>query len=255
MILVKNRLKKLKKDTDDEMLKQLKYSPPIYDDDDFDFILDDTEFENKATQIPDITNNYTQTIKEGMVDKETDTYDELNKKFGNYILKMGSKNFKSKEVSRAEKMTQANAIPVSEKSDERSSSSSSDSEGLFTRNIRRGFRLAEIGVNTALFTGQAVGAVTELTLDGLIGLYNLTHQQQEDEEENQNEVADVISVHSSPPISVSSVASPETASGSLSSNSVGVETVHSSASSVPMPTSPQSSRASSKSSSGRRNQK
>ena len=242
MILVKNRLKKLKKDTDDEMLKQLKYSPPIDDDDDdFDFILDDTEFENKATQIPDITNNYTQTIKEGMVDKETDTYDELNKIIGNYILKMGSKNFKSKEVSRAEKMTQANAIPVSEKSDERSSSSSSDSEGHFTRNIRRGFRLAEIAGNTALFTGQAVGAVTELTLDGLIGFYNLTHQQQEDEEENQNEVADVISVHSSPPISVSSVASPET--------------VHSSASSVPMPTSPQSSRASSKSSSGRRNPK
>ena len=55
MILVKNRLKKLKKDTDDEMLFYLKYSPPIYDDDDdFDFILDDYKFENKATQIPDI---------------------------------------------------------------------------------------------------------------------------------------------------------------------------------------------------------
>ena len=243
MILVKNRLKKLKKDTDDEMLKQLKYSPPIDDDDDddFDFILDDTEFENKATQIPDITNNYTQTIKEGMVDKETDTYDELNKIIGNYILKMGSKNFKSKEVSRAEKMTQANAIPVREKSNERSSSSSSDSEGFLGRNIRRGIRLAEIAGNTALFTGQAVGTATELTIDGLIGLYNLTHQQQDDEEDNQNEVADVISVHSSPPISVSSESPPQT--------------VHSSASSVPMPTSPQSSRASSKSSSGRRNLK
>ena len=175
------------------------------------------------------------------MDKEIDTYDELNKIIGNYVLKMGSKKFKSKEVSRAEKMTQANAIPVREKSDERSSSSSSDSEGPFTKNIRRGFRLAEIGVNTALFTGQAVATATELTIDGLIGLYNLTHQQQEDEEDNQNEVADVISVHSSPPISVGSEGP--------------VETVHSSASSVPMPTSPQSSRASSRSSKNSNNKK
>ena len=103
MILVKNKLKKLKnKYEDDEMLKQLKYSPPI--DDNFDFILDDTEYEDTATQFPDITNNFTQTVKKDMADKETDTYDELNKIIGNYVLKMGSKKFKSKEPSRAEKM-------------------------------------------------------------------------------------------------------------------------------------------------------
>ena len=65
------------------MLKQLKYSPPI--DDNFDFILDDTEYEDTATQFPDITNNFTQTIKKDMADKETDTYDELNKIIGAYI--------------------------------------------------------------------------------------------------------------------------------------------------------------------------
>ena len=65
------------------------------------------EVENKATQEPDILNNFSQTVRKDMADKETDTYDELNKIIGNYILTMNSKNFKSKEPSRTEKMTQA----------------------------------------------------------------------------------------------------------------------------------------------------
>ena len=48
-------------------------------------------------------NSFSQTISKDMVDKETDTYDELNQIIGNYILKMSSNNFKSKEPSRAEK--------------------------------------------------------------------------------------------------------------------------------------------------------
>ena len=64
------------------------------------------EVENKATQEPDILNNFSQTVRKDMADKETDTYDELNKIIGLYFDDE-LKNFKSKEPSRTEKMTQA----------------------------------------------------------------------------------------------------------------------------------------------------
>lgn len=104
MILVKHKLKKVKnKYEDDEYLNYLKYSH-----------LEPTttkgrtiEVSDKTTQEPDILNNFSQTTSKDMVDKETDTYDELNKIIGDSILKMSSKNFKSKEPSRAEKMTMA----------------------------------------------------------------------------------------------------------------------------------------------------
>ena len=75
MILVKNKLKKIKNTIeDDEMLNYLKYShlEPIREDD----ILK-VEISDKATQFPDIMNNFTQTDKKVMADKETDTYDDL----------------------------------------------------------------------------------------------------------------------------------------------------------------------------------
>ena len=184
MILVKNKLKKLKnKYEDDEMLKQLKYSPPI--DDNFDFILDDTEYEDTATQFPDITNNFTQTIKKDMADKETDTYDELNKIIGAYILQVNSKNFKSKEVSRGELLAVARTVPVQKNDEERSSSSSNSSEGFLGRNVRRGIRLAEIAGNASLMTLSALDTATTLTLDGMMALHNLVNQQNEDDEEEE----------------------------------------------------------------------
>ena len=200
MILVKNRLKKLKKDKGDddlwsssrqrrdEMLKQLKYTPSIVDD--FDFILDDTEYENKATQIPDIANNFSQTVKKEMADKETDTYDELNKIIGAYILQINSKNFKSKEPSRGELMTQARTVPVQQKRDEKSSSSSSDGEGFLGRNVRRGFRLAEIAGNASLMTFSALDTATSLTLDAMVALNNLMRQQNNEEEDGDDEEDD-----------------------------------------------------------------
>ena len=178
MILVKNKLKKLKKDKDDEMLKQLKYTPPM--DDNFDFILDDTEYENKATQIPDIASNFSQTIKKEMVDKETDTYDELNKIIGAFILQINSKNFKSKELSRGELMTQARTVPVQQKRDEKSSSSSSDGEGFLGRNVRRGFRLAEL-------TGNAVVTTFNVASDLADFLVEATATRQQEEEEDEEE--------------------------------------------------------------------
>ena len=179
MILVKNRLKKLKKDKDDEMLKQLKYSPPM--DDDFDFILDDMEYEEKATQIPDTANNFSQTTKKDMADKETDTYDELNKIIGDYILRMSSNNFKSKEPSRAEKMTMAFTQMIAHKDKPQSSSSSgSDSEGALSRNIRRGFRIAEIA-------GNAVATTFNVASDLADFLVEATAPRAQDEEESDEE--------------------------------------------------------------------
>ena len=181
MILVKNKLKKMKKDKDDEMLKQLKYTPPIVDD--FDFILDDTEYKDKATQLPDIKNNFSQTIKKEMVDKGVDTYDDLNKIIGAYILQINSKNFKSKEPSRGELMTQARTVPVQQKRDEKSSSSSSDSEGFLGRNLRRGVRLAETAIQTSLMAYNVLDTATGLTLDAAFALNNLMRQQNQEEEE------------------------------------------------------------------------
>ena len=94
MILVKNKLKKIKNTIDDEeMLNYLKYShlEPIREDD----ILG-IEISDKATQFPDIMNNFSQTDKKVMMDKETDTYDELNKLDINakYVLEGFDKSLK-----------------------------------------------------------------------------------------------------------------------------------------------------------------
>ena len=190
MILVKNKLKKMKKDKDDDMLNYLKYTPPM--DDDFDFILHDAaaaasrsirdpEYEDKATQLPDIKNNFSQTIKKEMQDKGVDTYDDLNKIIGAYILQINSKNFKSKEPSRGELMTQARTVPVQQRRDEKSSSSSSDSEGFLGRNLRRGVRLAETAIQTSLMAYNVLDTATGLTLDAAFALNNLMRQQNQEE--------------------------------------------------------------------------
>ena len=73
MTLSKNRLKRLKKTIDDdEMLYYLKYShlEPVKE--------DDMLKVDRATQYPDIRNNFTQTQPIQISDKETDTYDDLN---------------------------------------------------------------------------------------------------------------------------------------------------------------------------------
>ena len=187
-------MKKIKNKYEDEMLKQLKYSPPINDD--FDFILDDTEYEDKSTQLPDITNNFSQTVKKEMEDKGVDTYDELNKIIGAYLLQVISKNFKSKEPSRGELMAVARTlqqkprealatVPVQQNDEERLSIA--DVEDFVSRNAIRGFRLAQAVGNTALFTGQAVGTATELTLDTLMYLYNLSQQQNQEEPEEEDD--------------------------------------------------------------------
>ena len=82
------------------------------------------ESEDEATQFPEIENKQTQTDKKITFDKETKTVHELNRIIGNYIVKMSSKNFKSLEPSRSDKMVEAFTKMI-----EHPSSSSSDSEG------------------------------------------------------------------------------------------------------------------------------
>ena len=161
MLLVKNNLKKKRTIDDDEYLNYLKFSHLQSSNKPKSF---DIEISDKATQYPDIMNNFTQTDKKNMVDKETDTYDELNKIDPPYRLTMTSSNHKSKEPSRAEKMAQV----ITQKLNPTSKPSSDDNgggDGGVSRNINRGFRLAEFALETALTTAITGANVAEFLWD------------------------------------------------------------------------------------------
>ena len=184
MILVKNKLKKIKNTIDDvEMLNYLKYShlEPIREDD----ILG-IEISDKATQFPDIMNNFTQTDKKVMVDKETDTYDELNKMDLNakYVLEGFDKSFKN------DKQTQVNSYLVKEFEPKTPPSSNSEDEGFMSRNVDRGLRFAQLtgsAMLTALnITDTVAGAILNPVIGGAMD-YLLTNPSTEENEDEQNE--------------------------------------------------------------------
>ena len=198
MILVKNKLKKIKNTIDDEeMLNYLKYShlEPIREDD---VLKIDTS--NKSTQAPDIMNNFSQTDKKVMIDKETDTYDELNVIEPPYYLTMTSRNVKSKEreasrrldsePSRAEKMAQVWATTVEQHTPPTSNSEDDDDEGLMSRNLNRGLRVAQLtgsAMLTALnITDTVAGAILNPVISGAMD-YLLTNPSTEQNEDEQNE--------------------------------------------------------------------
>ena len=221
MFLTKNRLKKIKRLEDDDMLHYLKYShlEPIKED----IIFKD----DKATQYPDIRNNFTQTKPIQISDKETDTYDDLNKMDRNarYILKGFDKSFKN------DKQTQVNSHLIREYEPKTPpSSSDEDKEGFVSRNVRRGFRLAEFALNASLMGANATMAVADTISD----MITAPHQSSEEEEQQNNQ--EVISVHSSHPETInSSSSSPDVIQISSSSSS------RNAPSSIPAPTSPQPS--------------
>ena len=219
MILTKNRLKKIKRVEDDDMLNYLKYShlEPIKEDNIFK--------DNKATQYPDIRNNFTQTQLIQTSDKEADTYDDLNKMDRNarYILKGFDKGFKN------DKQTRVNSYLLREYEPKTPpSSSDEDKEGFVSRNVRRGFRLAEIALNASLMGANATMAVADTISD----MITAPHQSSEEEQQNNQEV---ISVHSSHPETINSSSSPDVVEISSSSSSGHTPT------SIPAPTSPQPS--------------
>ena len=185
MILTKNRLKKIKFKDDDEMLYYLKYShlEPIREDD----ILG-IETSDKMTQAPERMENFAQTNNKVMVDKETDTFDELNKIEPPYYLTLDSKNFKSREPSRAEKMAEVWSKTV-ERNSPPTSNSEDDDEGSFSRNLGRGLRMAQLtgsAMLTAFNIADTVGsAVLSPVIDSAIDLLtnNPTNEAEEEEEE------------------------------------------------------------------------
>ena len=230
MLLVKNNLKKKKimDDDDNEYLNYLKFSHLQSSNKPKSF---DIEISDKATQFPDIKNNFTQTI--GTEDKGVDTGNDLNTIVGDYILHLGSKNF-----DRNEKMVQATAeiLKGTKPKSPPSSSSSDGSEGFMSKTARRGFRLAEFALNASI-SGLNIAEATLGTAVDVADYLMSSPSNQNQPNDNQ----EVISVNSSPPETINSSSSDVeivppvieiSSSGSRNSPAP---------SSIPAPTSPQPS--------------
>ena len=108
-------------------------------------------------------------------------------------------------------------------------SSDEDKDGFVSRNVRRGFRLAEFALNASLMGANATMAVADTISD----MITAPHQSSEEEEQQNNQ--EVISVNSSHPETINSSSSPDVVEISSSSSSRHTPT------SIPAPTSPQPS--------------
>ena len=156
MLLVKNKWKKKRTIDDDEYLNYLKFSHLQSSNTPKSF---DIEISNKATQYPDASvslarlrdtrNNFTQTIN--TADKGVDTGNDFDKVIPSYVSFMHSEDFDRNEkmVQVWTKMFKENLTPSPP-----SSSSSGSSEGFVSKTARRGFRLAEFALNTAITTAN-----------------------------------------------------------------------------------------------------
>ena len=202
MFLTKNKLKKnINVFDDDEYLQYLKFShldkSNIIDDDDDELIFTD----DKATQYPDIRNNETQTDKKIMVDKATAPKDELDEDeiLGKYILKLTSENFRSKEPSRKDKMTQVVLEMLKETIPKTPPSSDSDSNKSTPRNSRRAVRFAEMTGNAMLTSLNLAQQVTNTVGNTLFDFFDTPI---EEAPNNQQQEIETISVQSSPPVSI-----------------------------------------------------
>ena len=227
MLLVKSNLKKKRTidDDDNEYLNYLKFShlQPTSKNKRFDI-----ETSNKATQYPSIKNNFTQTIN--TADKGVDTGNDFDEVIPPYVSFMHSEDFDRNEkmVQVWTKMFKENLTPSPPSS---SSSSSNGSEGFMSKTARRGFRLAEFALNTAITGVNLTMAVS----DALVDLTSAPHHSSEEEAVNNPEV---ISVRSSPPETINSSSSDvEQVPIEISSSSSSRQTP----SSIPAPTSPQPS--------------
>ena len=229
MLLVKNNLKKKRTidDDDNEYLNYLKFShlQSSNKPKSFDIEISDASPEARVLRVK---NNFTQTIN--TADKGVDTGNDFDEVIPPYVSFMHSEDFDRNEkmVQVWTKMFKQNLTPPPSSS---SSSSSNNSEGFLSKTARRGFRLAEFALNTAITGANLTMAVS----DALVDLTSAPHQSSEEEPVNNPEV---ISVNSSPPITVNS-------SSSSDVEQVPIEISSSSSrqtpSSIPAPTSPQPS--------------
>jgi len=169
---------------------------------------------DKATQFPETRNQSTQTIER--LEKGVDTYDDLNPMMGEYILQTDDKNFNNNE-----KMVQATSVRVNQNDDSPPDSGDSNDEGFVSKNVRRGFRLAEFALNTAIVGTNATINIA----DSISDFISPPHQSSSEDEENNPEV---ISVSSSQPHTINS-SQPQTINSSSSAPTP---------TSMPAPTSP-----------------
>ena len=182
-----------------------------------------------------------QTLKLKKIDtanKGVDTNNDFEKIVPPYVSLMYSEDF-----DRNEKMVQVwtrmfnENLPPSPPSSSSSSSSSSkgSSESFTTKNIRRGFRLAEFAYNASVVGFNLAGSTIGTAID--ISDYLFNNQQNETSEPSQSPPQTVNSssppqtVNSSPPQTVNSSSSPQTINSSSSRQTP---------TSLPAPTSPPS---------------
>ena len=174
MFLTRKRLKKIKRLEDDDMLHYLKYShlEPIKED----IIFND----NKATQYPDIIDNFTQTKPIQSIntaEKGVDTGNDFDEVNPPYVSLMYSEDFdkNDKMVQVWTKMIKQN---LSSPPSSSSSHSSNNSEGFLSKTARRGFRLAEFALEASLSTAQIAQSLWNATSPPEYDINNL-----QDEEE------------------------------------------------------------------------
>ena len=236
MLLVRNRLKKIRKtiDDDDEYLNYLKYShldtskKPRIDKE------DDTENnETHNLQLANIEPKKIETANKGV-----DTGDDFYKVIPPYVSLMYSEDFDRNEkmVQVWTRMFNENLTP-SPPSSSSSSSSKGSSESFTTKNIKRGFRLAEFAYNASVvgfnLTGSAIGSAID------ISDYLFNNQQNETSEPSPPQT-----VNSSPPQTVNSSSSDVEEVIPLIQISSDSSSRHTQTT-IPQPTSPQSTPASS----------
>ena len=144
MLLVKNNLKKKRTIDDDEYLNYLKYShlqssnkPKSFD--------IETSNSSPDTRVLSIKNNLTRTIN--TQNKGVNTGNDFDEVIPPYVSFMHSEDFDRNEkmVQVWTKMFKQNLTPPPS-----SSSSSNGSDGFMSKTARRGFRLAEFALNTAI---------------------------------------------------------------------------------------------------------
>ena len=259
MLLVRNKLKRLKKTIDDaslearelrddDMLNYLKYSHL------------DTSKKPRIDKEDDTENNETHNLQLANIEpkkidtanKGIDTGDDFEKIIPPYVSLMYSEDF-----DRNEKMVQVwtrmlnENLPPSPPSSSSSSSSKGSSESFTTKNIRRGFRLAEFAYNASVVGFNLAGSSIGTAID--ISDYLFNNQQNETSEPSQSPPQ---TVNSSPPQTVNSSqpsgseggtppSPPQTINSSTSPQTINSSSSRQTPTSLPAPTSPQSTPASS----------
>ena len=218
--MVKNKLKRLKKTIDDDdMLNYLKYSH--LDTSKKPHIVQEDDTENNQTHNLQLANIEPKKIE--TANKGVDTGDDFYKVIPPYVSLMYSEDFDRNEkmVQVWTRMFKQNLTP-SPPSSSSSSSSKGSSESFTTKNIRRGFRLAEFAYNASVvgfnLTGSAIGTAID------ISDYLFNNQQNE-----ASETSPPQTVNSSPPQTVNS-SSPSGAEGDKSPSPP--QTINSSSSDV-----------------------